>query len=119
MSTPDEILKVIYEKEKEGEVVFEWTEGFQGANLDDFINQPSDGLLYDLNRDKATCATWIKQGKESWVNNYAVALVITRLKERLEAYEKGLFTCPDCGYNISGSEFLTGGDTNSDSEAVL
>ena len=114
MSTGQEIFDEIREQEKQGNVVFETIDGFQGAKLDDFINQPTEGLLYDLNRDKPTCATWIKEDKESWINNYAVALVISRLKERLSEYEKGLFVCPDCGYNVLGSEFLTGGKKDDD-----
>ena len=107
---------LIREQEKLGNVVFATIEGLQGMKLEDMISQPTEGLLYDLNRDKATCATWIEQEVEGWINNYAVALVITRLKEKLEAYEKGLFICPDCGYKVSGKEFLTGGDTSADEE---
>lgn len=114
---PKDTFDLIREQEKLGNVVFATIEGLQGMKLDDMISQPTEGLLYDLNRDKATCATWIGQEVEGWINNYAVALVITRLKEKLEAYEKGLYTCPDCGYNVSGEEFLTGGDTSADEEA--
>lgn len=84
-----EVFKIIREQEEKGHVVFSTFEGLQGRKLDDMIAQPTDGLLYDLNRDKATCATFIQheEGGGTWVNNYACALVIARLKEKLAEAE--------------------------------
>jgi len=59
-ATPDELVKV---------------------NLDEFIRQPAEGMLYDLNRNKITVLHFITQGNMKWVNNYAVALVIEKLRE--------------------------------------
>lgn len=43
-------------------------------------NQPVEGLLYDLNRDAVTCATWIAQSDDPvWVNNFASGVVIEYL----------------------------------------
>jgi rubrerythrin len=33
-------------------------------------------------------------------------------KHELDRYKKGLFVCPDCGYNVLGSEFLTQEETD-------
>jgi len=88
----EEVFKIIREQELNGHVVFSTFEGLQGMKLDDMIAQSTDGLLYDLNRDKATCATFIKQEEDGgvWVNNYACALVIARLKEKLKEAEDKL-----------------------------
>ena len=51
-------------------------------DLEELIAQPTQGLLYDLNRDSATVLTFIDDPK--WVNDYAVGLVITRLKEMVK-----------------------------------
>ena len=72
----------ILEKEKEGKVVIQTVEGFAEIKLDDIIKQPAEGLLYDLNRDRLTVLTFIDDPK--WVNDYAVGLVITKLKKLLD-----------------------------------
>ena len=72
----------ILQKEKEGKVVLTTIEGLVEVNLNDFIEQPAHGILYDLNRDKATVLTFIDDPK--WVNDYAVGLVITKLKSLIK-----------------------------------
>lgn len=69
-------------KEKEGVIVIATFEGFAEIKLDDVIHQLTDGLLYDLNRDRATILTFIEDKK--WVNDFACMKVIVRLKELLE-----------------------------------
>lgn len=72
-----------------GNVVFMSIEGPMVAELQNFLNQPADGILYDLNRDKATVLTMIRE-HEKWVNDYAVAVVITELKRQLEEQKKAV-----------------------------
>jgi hypothetical protein len=76
------LQELIRQKESEGTIVFMTFEGLAEANLEEFIKQPTEGLLYDLNRDKATVMTFIDQ--EKWINDYAVALVISKLKEHYD-----------------------------------
>ena len=68
---------------KKGNVVFMTIEGPMVAPLKEYIKQPTEGLLYDLNRDKATVLTQIKNHAK-WVNDYAVAIVIEELKRQLD-----------------------------------
>jgi hypothetical protein len=81
----ENLKKLILDAEKDGKVVFMTPDGPYIANLDDFISQPSEGILYDLNRDRLTVLTFIDDPK--WVNDYAVGMVIRRLKEKLEKAE--------------------------------
>jgi hypothetical protein len=95
-----EVKDLVLKMRDEGKVVFATFEGLSGAVLEDFIKQPAEGILYDLNRDGATVLTFIDDPK--WVNDFAVGLVITKLKEQLEAVEHGvqptlLTLCPECG----------------------
>jgi len=53
------------------------------ANLDEFIKQPAEGILYDLNRGREVVLMFIDDPK--WVNDYAVGLVIDKLKALLDA----------------------------------
>ncbi len=76
------IQDLILEQEKQGKVVFRTIEGLASVPIDEFIKQPAEGILYDLNRDKVTVLTFIDDPK--WVNDYAVGCVITKLKEVIE-----------------------------------
>ena len=80
-----EILEKIRENEKDGMVVFLTLDGFMSAKLEEFIQQPSEGILYDLNRDKITTITLAEAEviDKRWVNDYAVAVTIKYLHERL------------------------------------
>ena len=80
--SPEDIKGVVLAKEKEGKVCFLTFDGLMSADLDSFVKQPIDGLLYDLNRGPEVVLSFISDPK--WINDYAVSLVIRRLKEKLE-----------------------------------
>lgn len=79
----EDVKKFILDKRKEGKIVVMGIEGLMSMDLDEFIKQPVDGILYDLNRLEETSLTFIDDPK--WVNDFAVALVIRKLKEMLES----------------------------------
>lgn len=47
------------------------------VSLDEFVKQPADGILYDLNRLEEVVLTFIHDPK--WVNDFAVAMTIRKL----------------------------------------
>lgn len=73
---------LVLKKAEEGKVVLMTFDGLMEADLEKFIEQPTEGLLYDLNRDRATVLTFIEDPK--WVNDFAVGLVIAKLKEKID-----------------------------------
>lgn len=78
--------RVLSERDR-GHIVFRGLPGsFMGAKLDDFVEQPADGILYDLNRDEATVLTFIHDPK--WVNDFAVALTIRKLVQQRDEARK-------------------------------
>lgn len=91
-------VKLIKDQEKEGRAVFLSFDGLHSVDVEAWIQQPVDGLLYDLNRDRVTAITWLAEGdgervlekNHRWVNNYAVALVIRALKAKIDELEKAL-----------------------------
>ena len=85
----EEFRKIVVEEEKKGNVVFQGIEGLMGMPVKEIIKQPTEGLLYDLNRDKATILTNINAEDQynKWVNDYAVAVVIGELKARIAELE--------------------------------
>ena len=83
-----ELKDKILEEYKNGNIVIATTEGLQGTKLSEFIKQPTDGLLYDLNRNEAVVLTFIDDPK--WINDYAVCQVIRELKSKVETLEGAL-----------------------------
>lgn len=85
------LITEILKKRNEGKIIFATFDGFMEAKIDEIINdQPVDGLLYDLNRDLATCLSWIQDPNSpiQWVNNAACGIVIEYMakeKEELKA----------------------------------
>lgn len=86
----------ILAKRKEGNVVF-WgmPDELMTASLDEFVEQPADGILYDLNRLEEVCLTFIADRK--WVNDFAVALTIRKLVEQRDALRASLKAGKDEG----------------------
>lgn len=80
------IKDLVLEESNKGNVVFKTIEGICTAKLDDFISQPVEGILYDLNRDFGTILTQIDDIK--WVNDYALSKVVMELSRRLEEANK-------------------------------
>lgn len=65
---------------KEGKVCFFGMENeIYEAPIDEFIKQPVEGILYDLNRLPEVVMTFWNDRK--WVNDYAMQLVLRRLHE--------------------------------------
>ena len=73
----------ILEKEKEGKIVVNTAFGLGEISLDEIVKQHTEGLLYDLNRDRGTILTFIED--EKWVNDFACMKVIEKLKALLSA----------------------------------
>lgn len=82
--TFEQTLDVIRGQEKNGNITIETIEGLAVIPLDDIVNWEADSLLYDLNRDKATTIALGRDGMERWINDYAVAVVIEYLLNRLK-----------------------------------
>ena len=82
----EELKQLILDKRKEGKLVHTTIEGFISVDISEFIKQPADGILYDLNRLEEVVLTFIDDPK--WLNDFAVALTIRALKTEIEALRK-------------------------------
>ena len=72
----------ILEEYKKGNIVVAGFEGLQTMPLEEIIKQPTDGLLYDLNRNESVILTFIEDPK--WVNDYAITQVVRKLKSIID-----------------------------------
>ena len=76
--------KVLSEWEK-GNLVFADFEGLKSIKFEDFIQQPLDGMLYDINRNLATILTFIDDPK--WVNDFALTKLLEYYYNKCKEYE--------------------------------
>ena len=81
----DEIREQILDENKKGNIVIAGIDGLYVMKLSEFIEQPAEGMLYDLNRNEATTLSSLSDPK--WINDYAVAQVIKALKNRIGELE--------------------------------
>jgi hypothetical protein len=72
----------------ENKIVIATIEGLSAIEIDEFIKQPADGILYDLNRSEEVVLTFISDPK--WINDYAVAKTIRALKDEITRLESEL-----------------------------
>lgn len=80
----EELVESIFNNAKKDIVIFWAEDGAHFVELKEFIKQPSEGILYDLNRDLATLATLAKKSKSlKFVNDFASAYVIKYLHKEL------------------------------------
>lgn len=98
MKAKKKFRDLVLQEARKGNIVF-LGEGPMVANLNEFIKQPAEGILYDLNRLPEVVLTFIDDPK--WINDYAVSLVITKLKANLEAAQQllpadSILECPSC-----------------------
>jgi hypothetical protein len=80
-----EVVDYVLKQADKGWVVFNTIEGTESVPVEEFIKQPADGILYDLNRSPEVVLTFIKNDK--WLNDYAVGMTIKALKEEIERLE--------------------------------
>ena len=84
----EEIKEIVLKEYQKGNIVVCDYEGLKSMLLADFIDNPTDEILYDLNRDEATILSFINDKK--WINDFAAAKVIRALKDKIEELEKEL-----------------------------
>ena len=89
----EKILSSVIEHAKKGEIIFTTIEGPMVANIEDFIKQGAEGVLYDLKKDLAVLYTFFKAtGELRYINDIAIANVlkytINKLKELETKYQE-------------------------------
>lgn len=70
---------VLAEWEKK-HVVFASIDGLHKCSLDEFVKQPLEGILYDINRDESTVTAFLNDPK--WINDYALTKLLRYYYEK-------------------------------------
>lgn len=103
------IKEILLEESKKGFVCTLTPFGLQKVSLKEIVEQPVEGLLYDLNRDEVTILTFVEDNPKR-VNDFACALVIRELKRQVDELRKHQLTLISLNNNSPycavGSELL-------------
>lgn len=78
--------KVLTEWDK-GNLVYADIEGLKSIKLEEFVKQPLEGMLYDINRNAATILTFLDDPK--WVNDFALTKLLEYYYNKCKEYEDG------------------------------
>ena len=70
-----------------GNLVYADIEGLKSIKFEEFIKQPLEGMLYDINRNTATILTFIDEPK--WVNDFALTKLLEYYYNKCKEYEDG------------------------------
>ena len=76
--------KVLAEWDK-GNLVYADVDGLKSIKFDDFIKQPLEGMLYDINRCLPVIVTYIEDPK--WVNDFALTKLLEYYYNKCKEYE--------------------------------
>ena len=90
MEAKEELKKLILDAWKDGYVVFASADGLRKQPIEDFTQQPLEGMLYDINRDAATILTFLDDPK--WVNDFALTKLLEYYYKKCKEQEKLLTT---------------------------
>ena len=90
METKEDLKDMILNAWKDGYVVFASIEGLHKQKLEEFIKQPLEGMLYDINRNTATILTFLDDPK--WVNDFALTKLLEYYYNKCKEQEKILST---------------------------
>lgn len=69
----------------EGNVAFRTSNGIHTIPFKEFVKQPLDDILYDINRDQVTILTCLDDPK--WINDYALTRLLHYYYDKLKAIE--------------------------------
>ena len=84
----EELKDFVLNEWREGNIVFRTIDGLHKQKIDDFVKQPIDGQLYDINRDLATCLAFIDE--PMGVNNLASHVLLKYYYARCQKLEREL-----------------------------
>ena len=86
-----ELIDKILSNQKNDTVVYMTEAGLMGSTVSELLNQPAEGVLYDLNRDIASLVTLGRESKNKrWINDIALAFVFTELYKKYADLEAQL-----------------------------
>lgn len=84
------VCNLVLSEWDKGNLAYADIEGLKSIKFEEFIKQPLEGMLYDINRDTATILTFIDEPK--WVNDFALTKLLEYYYNKCKEQEKILST---------------------------
>ena len=85
METNNEILDKVLVLQGDNKVAFMTVDGLKYSPIDEFVKQPLEGQLYDVNRDRATLYSMANENKNKrWINDLALIYMYEYANKTIE-----------------------------------
>ena len=85
METNNEILDKVLALQEDNKVAFMTIDGLKYSPIDEFVKQPLEGQLYDVNRDRATLYSMANENKNKrWINDLALVYMYEYANKTIE-----------------------------------
>ena len=85
METNNEILDKVLALQADNKVAFMTVDGLKYSPIDEFVTQPLEGQLYDVNRDRATLYSMANENKNKrWINDLALVYMYEYANKTIE-----------------------------------
>lgn len=85
METNNEILDKVLALQGDNKVAFMTVDGLKYSPIDEFVKQPLEGQLYDVNRDRATLYSMANENKNKrWINDLALVYMYEYANKTIE-----------------------------------
>lgn len=85
METNNEILDKVLALQADNKVAFMTVAGLKYGPIDEFVKQPLEGQLYDVNRDRATLYSMANENKNKrWINDLALVYMYEYANKTIE-----------------------------------
>lgn len=89
MEKNNELLDEILSLQADNKIAFMTIDGLHSGPIDVFVNQPLEGQLYDVNRDRATLYSMANENKNKrWINDLALVYLYEHANEVIENQRK-------------------------------
>lgn len=89
----ENIREIVQQAIADGKICYRTVVGIEAMSIEEFVQQPLEGMLYDINRDRATVMTFLDDAK--WTNDLALTQLLEfyyneniRLKKEIEQFKK-------------------------------
>lgn len=104
MEKNNELLDKILSLQADNKIAFMTIDGLQGGPIEDFVNQPLEGQLYDVNRDRATLYSMANENKNKrWINDLALVYMYEYANATIEE-QRRYITNLECELDLTRKE---------------
>jgi predicted RNase H-like nuclease (RuvC/YqgF family) len=104
MEKNNELLDKVLSLQADNKIAFMTIDGLQGGPIEDFVKQPIEGQLYDVNRDRATLYSMANENKNKrWINDLALVYMYEYANATIEEQHRHI-TNLECELDLTRKE---------------